>query len=159
MRMWDMLWITQFQAVVDERDLGIIMQNNLTVSKQCAKVVDTANRVLGIIYRTFAYKPRDIILPLYTSFARPHLEYCVQVWCLHLKKDIYLIDKVQRRSKIMIVELRYLPYEETLQSLRLISVITRRLRGDVKVFKILNGFDNIDQEHFLICSRYYFEGP
>ena len=33
----------QLEAVVDERYLGIIMQNNLKVSKQCVKVVDTVN--------------------------------------------------------------------------------------------------------------------
>ena len=55
----------QLEAVVDERDLGIFLQNDLKVSKQCAKVVGTANRVLSIIYRTFSYKSRDIILPLH----------------------------------------------------------------------------------------------
>ena len=43
------------------------MQNNLKVSKQCAKVVNTANRVSGMIYKTFTYKSRDRILPLYKS--------------------------------------------------------------------------------------------
>ena len=46
----------QLEVVVDERDLLIIMHNNLKVSKQCAKVVDTANRVLDMIYRTFHTK-------------------------------------------------------------------------------------------------------
>ena len=79
------------------------MQNNLKVFKQCAKVVGTANRVLSMICRAFAYKSRDIILPLYKCLVRPHQEYCVQVWCPHLKKDIDLIEKVQRRATRMIV--------------------------------------------------------
>ena len=45
----------QVEAVVDERDLQIIIQHNSKVSKQCAKVVGTANRILGMIYRIFAY--------------------------------------------------------------------------------------------------------
>ena len=45
----------------------------------------------------------------------------------------------------MIVELRHLSYEERLQSLALLSILMRRLRGDVlEVSKILNGFHNID---------------
>ena len=54
---------SQLQAVVDERDLSIVMQNNLKVSKQCAEVIGTSNGVLGTIYRTFTCNSRDIILP------------------------------------------------------------------------------------------------
>ena len=44
----------------------------------------------------------------------------------------------------MIAELRHLPYEERLQSLALMSMVKRRLRGDMlEVFKILNGIDNV----------------
>ena len=51
----------------------------------------------------------------------------------------------------MIVELRHLPYEERLQSIALMSILTTRLRRNVlEAFKILNGFDNIDQEHFFV---------
>ena len=54
----------------------------------------------------------------------------------------------------MIVEVRHLPYEERLQSLGLMSLVTRRLRENMlEVFKILNGFDNIDREHFLVYLR------
>ena len=54
----------------------------------------------------------------------------------------------------MIVEVRQLPYEDRLQNLRLMSLVTRRLRENMlEVFKILNGFDNIDREHFLVYSR------
>ena len=140
----------QLEAVVDECDMEIIMQNNLKVSKQCAKMVSTANRVLSQIYRTFAYKSRDIILPLYKSLVRPHLEYCVQARCSHLE-DIELIEKVQRRATRLIVELRHLPYEVRLQ----IFGLTRRLIWDkLEVFKILNDFDNIDREHFFIYLRF-----
>ena len=46
----------------------------------------------------------DIMLPLYESLIRPHLEYCVQAWYSHLKKkDIDLIEKVQQRAARMIV--------------------------------------------------------
>ena len=96
----------KLEAIVDECDLSIVMQHNLKVSKQCAKVDGTASQVLGTIYRTFTCKSRDIILPLYKSVVRLHLEYCVQAWewCPHLKKDINLIEKVQRQATRMIAE-------------------------------------------------------
>ena len=65
--------------VSDERDLGVIVENNLKCSKQCAKVVNTANRIIGMIKRSFSYLSKDITIQLYKSLVRPHLEYCVQV--------------------------------------------------------------------------------
>ena len=99
----------QLEAVVDERDLGIIMQNNWKVSKQCAKVDDTANRVLGMIYRTVHINQENMIFHLCKNLVRPHPEYCTQAWCPHFKKDIDFIKKVQQKATITIVELRHLP--------------------------------------------------
>ena len=51
MRRWDILWITgSFEAVVDTYDLGIIMQYISKFSRQCAKVVSTANRFTGFLH-------------------------------------------------------------------------------------------------------------
>ena len=63
------------QVVTEERDLGVIVQNDLKVSQQCVKAVKTANQILGMISRTFVYRSKDIILQLlYKSLVRPHLE-------------------------------------------------------------------------------------
>lgn len=128
--------------VIEERDLGIIIQSDLKVSKQCAKVVKTANCILGMIKRSFHNKSKDIILPLYKSLVRPHLEYCVQAWRPHLVKDIKLIENVQHRATKMIYDLYGQAYEERLKSLNLTTLETRRLRGDlIEMYKILKGFD------------------
>src|SRR5438552_17430271 len=58
-----------------ERDLGVIIDSDLKVSKQCAKAAATANCVLGMISRTISSSSRDIIVNLYKSLVRPHLEY------------------------------------------------------------------------------------
>ena len=54
------------ESVEEERDLGVIIQSNLKVYKQCAKAARTANSVLGLIRRSFINKGVDVILP-YTS--------------------------------------------------------------------------------------------
>ena len=64
--------------VIEERDLGVIVQNDFKCSSQCIKAVNTANRVLGMIKRTFSIRDKDIILQLYKSLVRPHLEYIMQ---------------------------------------------------------------------------------
>lgn len=145
---------SQLLGTVDEEcDLGVVVQNDLKVTNQCKKVVKTANRILGMIYRNITYRSKDIILQLYKSLVRPHLEYCVQAWRPHLQKDIIYIEKVQKRATKLIDSLRKIPYEQRLQELHLTTLETRRLRGDlIEVFKILKGFDKVSKSKFFLMS-------
>ena len=58
------------------------------------------------------YREKNLIIPLYKSIVRPHLEYCIQAWRPHLKKDIDKLERVQRRATKLIPELRILSYED-----------------------------------------------
>ena len=69
-------------------DLGVIVTENLKVSEQCAKVTMTANKVLGIIKRSYDDKSIANLLPLYKVLVRPHIEYCVQAWRPYYQKDV-----------------------------------------------------------------------
>ena len=85
-----------------ERNLGVIMQSDLKVDKQCSKASNEANKRLGMINRNFKCKAKKVILPLYKSIVRPHLDYCMQAWRLHYRKDIDKLEKVQRRATRMV---------------------------------------------------------
>jgi ribonucleases P/MRP protein subunit RPP40 len=140
--------------VDEERDLGIIVQENLKVSSQCLKVVKTANKVLGMIKRSFASRSKEIVLNLYKALVRPHLEFCIQAWRPYLKKDIDIIEGVQRRATKIIDGFAHLSYEERLAELRLTTLETRRLRGDlIEVFKMIRCDDYVDYKHFLQLSN------
>ena len=54
--------------------------------------------MLGLINRNFQDRSKDTIVPLYKSLVRPHMEYCCQVWCPYLKKDIKLIEGVTTKG-------------------------------------------------------------
>ena len=54
----------------------------------------------------------NIIIPLYKTIVRPHLEHCIQAWRPYRKKDIDTLERIQRRAIEMIPELRDICYEE-----------------------------------------------
>ena len=97
------------------------------------------NKILGLFRRNITYKEKKLIIPLYKAIVRPHLEYCIQAWRPYRKKDIYTLERIQRRATKLIPELRDLSYEERLKECGLTTQETRQLRGDQsEVFKMLN---------------------
>ncbi len=102
-------------------------------------------RMLCFVNRNFSFKNKDIMLPMYISLVRSHLEYAVQFWSPHHAKDMAKLEAVQRRATKMIPSLRKKSYEERLARLDLFSLEKRRLRGKlIECFKILKGFTNVD---------------
>ena len=96
------LYGNNIECVDKQRDLGVIISNDLKYADQCDQAYKKANRMLGLISRTISHKSKYTILPLYTSLVRPHLEYCVQHWSPHLVKDINKLEAVQRRATKLI---------------------------------------------------------
>jgi len=67
-----------FEDVDCEKDLGVVVFKDLKVAQQCQVSYAKANRMLGLISRTIKYKNQEVLMNLYKSMVRPHLESAVQ---------------------------------------------------------------------------------
>ena len=73
----------QLPTTDQQLNLGIINTKELKSQKQTEESCKTANRARGFVARNFRYKNKELVLPLYKSWVRPHLEHAVQFWSPH----------------------------------------------------------------------------
>jgi len=141
--------VTRLEEIQEERDLGVIIVNNLKPSQQCSKAASKAMSVLGMINRHFRRLDRQDFLILYKTYVRPHLEYCIQAWSPYLVRDIQVLEKVQRRATKLVGGIKNRTYEERLLHLGLTTLQQRRERGDmIEVYKMLTGKERVDCGQF-----------
>ena len=137
-----------------EKDLGVLIDNKLSFSPHIDHAIKKANSVMGIIRRSFKHLDKYTFTKLYKSLVRPHLEYAVQVWHPHLKKDIKRVEAVQRRATKQVNDIKEKEYKDRLVELKLPTLLYRRIRGDmIETFKILNDKYDSDISSILPLSK------
>ena len=144
----------EIETCNQEKDLGVIITDDLQPTKQCIEAEKKAQKILGYIKRQFKSRKKETILTLYNALVRPHLEYAGQFWAPSMRKDIERLEAVQARATKLIPSIRHLGYHRRLARLNLYSLEKRRLRGQlIETFKILKGIDNIDSRQLFKLSN------
>jgi hypothetical protein len=145
-----------------ERDLGVMLDSRLSFKDHVAHSTAKANKVLGIIRRSFDHLTELTFVQLYKSLVRPLLEYGHCVWQPHSKTlcsevenvqrratKLCEVENVQRRATKLLATLKDQPYPERLRKLILPCLEHRRLRGDMlEVYKYLHGYYSVQRPAF-----------
>ena len=140
----------RIQIVTQEKDLGVIVQNDMSPGAHIEEIVKNVNRNLGTIRRAYTFKSQHNIIIM----VRPLLDYASTVWLPHLIKDNVKLEKVQQRATRMIGNIRKLPCEQRLRRCKLMSLESRRKKYDLlETFKIMKAVTDIDYRKLFVLHN------
>ena len=120
--------------------LGITITADLMWSTHITNICNKTRRLIGLLYRRFyKFSSCSTMLRLYVSFIRPHLEYAAATWDPFLKKDIELIEDVQKLTLKVCLKSWNTKYNELLEQSNLPSIRARRQQAKLcHFYKIVN---------------------
>ena len=129
-------WVMKgLSAALAEKDLEVPLDGNyMVMSQQCALPCSPGSQLYpGLHQKKHFSKLREVILPPYSALVRPQWEFCIQMWSPQYRRDMDLLEHIQRRAIKIIQGVEHLSYED-----RLFSLGKRQLQGDlIAAFKYL----------------------
>ena len=135
---------TVLEATEVEKDLGVWIDRELTFEHHVETQVAKANKLLGLIRRTFTVLDAPTMMLLFKALVRPHLEYAVTAWAPCTLGAQRKVEDVLRRATRLVPELRHLEYEDRLAKAGIPSMLFRRERADMlEMYKYINGFYDV----------------
>ncbi len=140
------------------KDLGVLFSSNLKFTEHVASICKRAFSRVNLIFLAFYSRKPSFLVQMFKTFVRPVLEYASPVWSPYLKKDIDLLERVQKyfTRRIPGITGNYL---ERLEALKLIGAELeilefRRLeQALVTVYKIIHSLVELSFSDFFEWSK------
>ena len=147
------------QNVNEEKDLGIIIDNQLKFHSYVSSISSKARKLLALIRQSFIYFDKETFPYLYKSIVWPTLEYGNLIWGPFYLLDQQKIENVQRKATKLTQEIRHLQYEDRFLFLKLPSLYYRRYCGDmIMTFNLIHYHFNLDPSLFFTPSHTFTRG-
>ena len=108
-----------------EKDFGVFIVNTLKPTTHCQRAANKAMSALKLLRISFESLNISNFKQLYSTYVRPHLDYCAQAVGPYMRQDFAALDKVQRRATKLVREVKHLPYHKRLERLKLTSIEER----------------------------------
>ncbi|KAJ7407118.1 hypothetical protein WISP_128341 [Willisornis vidua] len=122
-----------------EKDLGVLVNRWLNM-RQCVPRWPRRPKASWLVSASVASRTRAVIVPLYSALVRPHLESCTQFRASHYRKDIEVLECVQRRATKLVMGLENKSCEKQQREQGLFSLEKRMLREDlIALYNYLRG--------------------
>ena len=142
------------KQVKNEKDIGVIIDNQLKFEDHMNKKIKKANSMIGLIRRCFVLLDETMFLKLYKSLVRHHIEYANTIWYPSKKKDITAIENVQCQATKFLPTLKNLEYEDRLHRVMLLILHYRGRRGDMtETYKMMSGKYDTTLTTFLLKAN------
>ena len=102
----------KLQKVMEEKDIGVTIDDQLEFESHISEKINKANKMFGLLRRSFNCLDIKTFICLYKTMVRTHLDYASSVWSPYKIKHIEMIENVQRRCTRQLPYLKDLSYPE-----------------------------------------------
>ena len=120
-----------------EKDLGVVIQSNISPEKYIDRIFGDTCRMLRNIRMTFHLPDKNNMTKIITIKFRPEI-----IWSPHCKKHVLKLERIQRIPAKMVPDLEVLTYEKRLKEMQQTTLKERRERGDsITVYKLMNNME------------------
>ena len=138
----------------EEKDLGVVIQDNLSPEKHINRIFGDTFMMLRNIRMAFHFLDKYLMRKIITTMIRPKLEYAEVIWSPHKKKHVLKLGRIQRIATKMVPELENLTYEARLKEIHWTTLKERRERGDlITIYKLMNNLEDTDRKDQILRRK------
>jgi len=150
------LYGNQLSLINEARDLGVLIDAQLSLKPHINVIVAKAHMTAGQILRCFRSRDTETLIRAFITYVRQLLEYCTPIWSPYSVGMTKRVESVQRAFTKKLPYMKCLTYKKRLSAFCQESLELRHLKADLIVcFKILRGFtDVIPSDFFVVVMPY-----